>query len=167
VNSEFRETKDESRRFVRIGWSCVALGLVCFAVGAVQQVQLITVKANSARPTSPATNAVDGRPLTYWISNTHRTGRLDVKLRSPREIARVGLLNARNRYQKEHGSKSYSVQLYAGATLVTEVSGTFNTKVDEPPWIYRSVNSKDIDRIIVQLEPVMGGSAGLAEFRYE
>jgi hypothetical protein len=104
--------------------------------------------------------------LTYWAPRG-LGGKLEFKLRKPSFVKRVGLLNARNRYQRGIGARSYAVELYSGADLVTEVTGDFDLRFDETPWIWREVDTPDVDKIIVRVNGASGHPAGLAEFRFE
>ncbi|MGC4069980.1 MAG: hypothetical protein QM784_36050 [Polyangiaceae bacterium] len=153
------------RSHTRLGWSLVFVGLCLLASLPIHR-RDCTISASSHRSSHRPDRAIDARPLTYWAPRG-LGGKLELKLRKPGFVKRVGLLNARNRHQRGIGARSYVVELYSGAELVTEVTGEFDLRYDETPWIWREVDTSDVDKIVVRVAGASGHPAGLAEFRFE
>jgi hypothetical protein len=127
----------------------------------------LDVTAESHLEAHPPQLAVDGRPLTFWAPESSASGVMNVYLPKRQFVRRVGLLNARNREQREHTARGYVIQLFSGSVLMTQVSGKFDARMDEPPWVWRTVDSRRIDKIVVRITGTRKQSPGLAEFRVE
>lgn len=155
----------EPRRHRIVGWSLIVFGLL--SIGSLAFRQRVKTAVSSYDSHHGPARLTDGRQFTFWAPKEDADGIVAFRLPARRFVTRVGLLNARSRYQRKYATQEYVIRLYSGDELVTQISGAFDNRLDEPTWVWRTVESEDIDRIELELTGAPGHTAGLSEFRYE
>lgn len=159
------------RRAMRLERRVVAVAtLLCLMILAVWWSRRHVVEAEASAVWGGkyvAANAVDGQEATHWLLPDMATGWLDLKLKPPRKVTTVSILNAYD--PPNYAVVEYRLEARVGGRLVKAYDGTLPTSYGtKPPWVFvpfATDEKVDTIRIVVKSHRDLG--AGLAEVKIE
>lgn len=159
------------RRLSRGAWVLIALaGLgvgAWFALRGGSDVLATATGVYGNDPMFGPERAVDGDTATEWLLPDNAEGVLELRLKRPRRVDRVRLVNGHNREFNDRATAAYELEVYAGARLLKKVSGRFATLVPTPQPVNVPIGVDGADRVRFLVKGHHRSGGALAEIAVE
>ena len=111
-------------------------------------------------------NALDGNESSEWIAPEGRAASLEIKFSPAQRLARIRVLNARNRPHRDRATQSYTLTVYGEGGAKQSVQGRFPEPKDERQENVHSLGGS-VHCLRLNLATHFGLSAGVAELSWE
>ena len=159
------------RRISRGGWALVALAALCvgawFALRGGPEVTATATGVYGDDPMFGPDRAVDDDTATEWLLPDNQPGALELRVKRPRRIERVRLVNGHNREFNDRATNAYEVEVYAGERLLKKVAGSFPQLLPAPLPVNIAIGVDGADRVRFVVKSHHRFGAALAEISLE